>query len=59
MIKQRILDEAWDDPIEYAMGKGIKETFNSLEEINFQKSQVCVLFFRLDQILLERTWSNL
>ena len=38
IIKQRILDEAWDDPIEYVLGKGIKETFNSLEEINFEKS---------------------
>jgi len=42
MIKQRVLDEAWDDPIQYALGKGIKETFNSLEEINFEKSQVCI-----------------
>jgi len=38
IIKQRILDEAWDDPIEYTLGKHIKETFNSLEEINFEKS---------------------
>lgn len=40
MIKQRILDEAWDDPIEYAMPKTLKETFNNLEEINYEKSQV-------------------
>jgi len=34
------LDEAWDDPIEYVLGKAIKETFNNLEEINFEKSSV-------------------
>jgi U3 small nucleolar ribonucleoprotein component len=38
MIKQRILDEAWDDPIQYSQPKPIRETFSSLDEINFEKS---------------------
>ena len=38
-IRQRILDEAWDDVAEYAFAKPIQENFANAEQLNFEKSQ--------------------
>lgn len=39
MIKQRILDEAWDDVMKYERPLQIQENFNILEEIDFEKAK--------------------
>jgi len=39
VIKQRVLDEAWDDVAEYAFSKPLQENFGTKEALNFQKSQ--------------------
>ena len=39
VIKQRVLDEAWDDVAEYAFAKPLQENFSTQEALNFEKSQ--------------------
>ena len=38
-IKQRILDEAWDDVPEYNISKPLQENFANAEQLNFEKNQ--------------------
>lgn len=38
-IKQRVLDEAWDDVAEYNLAKPMQENFGNEEQLNFGKSK--------------------